>query len=107
LEAAMATRRVADATAAMTGVTRRGLDPARRPEARGEPGRKASTSVASVASVSSVASVASSASSLSSSSSRLGTSGTPSSPSVEERATRFKAWLEACPPEWRELFDAP
>ena len=97
----MATRRVADATAAMTGVTRRGLDPARRPEARGEPGRKASTSVASVASV------ALSASSLSSSSSRLGTSGTPSSPSVEERATRFKAWLEACPPEWRELFDAP
>ena len=94
----MATRRVADATAAMTGVTRRGLDPTRRPEARGEPGRKASTSVASVAS---------SASSLSSSSSRLGTSGTPSSPSVEERATRFKAWLEASPLEWREFFEAP
>lgn len=94
----MATRRVADATAAMTGVTRRGLDPARRPEARGEPGRKAS------------ASVASSGSSPSSPSSRLGTSGapsTPSAPAAEERATRFKAWLEACPPEWRELFDAP
>lgn len=26
---------------------------------------------------------------------------------VAARATRFAAWLEACPPEWRELFDAP
>jgi hypothetical protein len=24
-----------------------------------------------------------------------------------ERAERFKAWLEASPPEWREFFDAP
>lgn len=85
MEDAMAARRVSDAAGATRGVLRERREigkPGVKAEALGRGPRGKGPSALDGAGVAAMAEAA-------------------------ERAERFKAWLEASPPEWREFFDAP